>query len=152
VIDTQEVIRRIADRKTYDGNNIQIDLNQLVRALALDAPPLKMMIAEISASIAAASLHIPTPSVVEIMPGEHEANDGFAGFSNVIHVRLQGNCACRVALVAVHEVRHRWQMITERFAGMLSGKKHEVDADEFAEEFFERFELRGRCPCGGPYK
>jgi len=148
--ETQRYLRRLQRTPAQcEAENIARD--QLERVFNLPAPADLQMVAEIASAVACADLGIPEQRVIEIPAGAHI---GIAGFpaagptSHVIHVRLEGKCPCRVAEIAAHEVRHRWQYVTEKFSEMLGRNETEPDAYGYDGDFFQRF-LAGRCRwCG----
>lgn len=120
----------------------------LKHAMALQAPDLRE-VAEIAAGLATAELRIDAPQkVCEIARGEHLDKRGFARIvpdDHRIFVRFDDVCACRIAITALHECRHRWQVIHGRFIGMYARGESEPDAEGFAAGIMQRYHFQ----CGG---
>ena len=118
--------------------------------VALPNPNLRS-IAETAAGLATAELRINEPQTVcEIPPGEHPSARGFARpypDDNRIFIRLHDDpCACTVAITALHECRHRWQLVNKRFIEMYGRAESEPDAERFAAQIARKYRLRcGDC-------
>ena len=117
--------------------------------VALPNPNLRI-IAETAAGLATAELRInEQQTVCEIFPGEHPGKRGFARIvpdDHRIFVRFEGACACTIAITALHEVRHRWQVVNGRFWEMYAASQSEPDAEEFSRRIMRKYHFTcGDC-------
>jgi hypothetical protein len=111
-------------------------------------------VAELAAGLAVAELGIDNPQAIcEILPGEHPGTRGFARISpkdHQIHIRFEDACACVIAITALHECRHRWQVVNKRFIEMYGRGESEPDAERFAAQIARKYRLH--CgDCGKSY-
>jgi hypothetical protein len=127
-------------------DEITIARNHLLRCCALPNPG--RVVADIVAELAAHDLRMAVPAVCLIRPVEHPGKGGFAlPGDHVIYVRVHDKCACEIAETAAHECRHRWQFLNGRFDQMLGKGQTEPDAERYARDFVERYEIKRRCAC-----
>jgi hypothetical protein len=119
--------------------------------VALPNPNLRS-IAQTAIGLATAELRINEPQTVcEIPPGEHLGARGFVKITagdNRIFIRLHDDvCPCVVAITALHECRHRWQVINKRFIEMYGP---EPDAERFAASIMRKYHFACGA-CGKTY-
>jgi hypothetical protein len=136
-----------------DADHADRSAKLLKRSLALPNSNLKK-IAELAVLLATCELGLNANQVIgEILPNEHLGTRGFARpypDDHQIFIRFEDACACRIAIVALHETKHREQVISGKFMTMLGRGESEPDAEEFAGRIARKYHFR--CgDCGKHY-
>jgi hypothetical protein len=138
-----------SELKSYDGE-FAIRYAKLLRSMIAERAPDLRTLAKCAAGLARAELGLDEDqSITEIGAYEHRGTRGFASLTSNAHrifVRLHDQpCACRVAITVLHECRHRFQVITERFIEMYGHSQTESDAQRFADSIMRKYHF----VCGG---